>query len=215
MILMPADVYDPAVRALNEEYPGLLGNLVGPGYLSGPLAEYYVLDNGRFNAEKWTPEAFLRHCDLAAARPIQPQWVAIPDVYGDFNATLWGWEYWAHRIRATYGWPLAFVWQDGITPELVKAHTDAEVQFIGGTNNVHIGKWTMVPTAAAHFPRVHVGRVNAPRPALKCLRLGVESIDGTGWRMTDRQRDGMLLLLEMMKRGEKHLESPLFEDDAA
>lgn len=211
MILMPANVWDPAVRELDRRYPGRLGNLISPGAWRGPVSPYYALDNGRYKAREWTAADYWRHLDIAAAREIQPQWVACPDVYLDYNATLWGWEYWAQRIRTTYGWPLAFVWQNGITPEIVKAHTDAEVQFIGGDDNLHAGKWQMVEQAVAHFPRVHVGRVNAPRPALKCWDAGVESIDGTGWRMTDRQRRGMLLVLEKMARGEKHLEPPLFE----
>lgn len=213
---MPANVWDPSVRELDRLYPGRLGNLIGLDAWRGPLSDYYALDNGRFKAREWTATAFWQHCDIAAARAIQPKWVAVPDVYCDANATLWGWEYWAHRLRNTYGWPLAFVWQNGITVDDVKNYTDAEVQFIGGDDNLHAGKWTMVPLAEAHFPRVHIGRVSAVRAALRAWgKFHVESIDGTGWRMTTRQRKGMVLVLEKMKRGEKHLEPPLFEDDAA
>jgi hypothetical protein len=211
---MPANVWDPEVRALDVQFPGLLGNLVSPEAWRGPLSDYYALDNGRFNAAGWTRDGYLRHLDIAANRPMPPKWVTIPDVFKDPNATLWGWDYWAHRVRTLYGWDLAFVWQNGITLDDVKNYTDAEVQFIGGDDDLHTGKWAMAPLASAHFPRVHVGRVNAPRPALKCWRMGVESIDGTGWRRTDRQRKGLRLLLERMKAGEKYLEPSLIDEAA-
>ena len=211
---MPANVYDPEVRELARRYPGRIGNLLSPGAWRGPLADYYALDSGRYNAVGWTEKAYWEHLDTAAARPIPPKWAAVPDVFLDYNATLWAWEYWAPRIRRTYGWPIAFVWQNGITVDDVKNYTDAEVQFIGGDDNLHAGKYTMVKQAVGGFPRVHVGRVNAPRPALKCWDWGVESIDGTGWRRTTRQRKGLELLLATMARGEKHLEPPLFEEVA-
>lgn len=209
---MPSNVWDPPVRELAQQYPGRLGNLLSPDAWRGPLSDYYALDNGRYQAAGWTERDYWTHLDTAARRSIPPQWAAVPDVYLDPHATLWGWEYWAPRIRTTYGWPLAFVWQNGITMDDVKNYTDAEIQFIGGDDNLHTGKWTMTPLAAAHFPRVHVGRVNAPRPALKCWRLGVESIDGTGWRRTTRQRRGLELLLATMARGDRHLEPPLLDE---
>jgi hypothetical protein len=214
VIVMPSNVWDPMVRALDEEFPNRLGNLVSPEAWRGPLSDYYALDNGRYQASKWTADRYLRHLDIAAARSVQPKWVAVPDVYMDPNATLWGWDAWAHRLRQTYGWDLAFVWQNGIRVEDVKNYTDAEVQFIGGDDNLHRGKWAMLRLAATHYPRVHVGRVNAPRPALKCWRLGVESIDGTGWRRTTRQREGLRVLLERMRDGERHLEPPLIDEAA-
>jgi hypothetical protein len=208
---MPSNVWCPAVRALDAEFPGRLGNLISPGAWRGPMSDYYALDNGRYKAREWTEKMYWEHLDTAVRRAVQPQWVAVPDVYLDYNATLWGW---AHRIRGTYGWPLAFVWQNGITVDDVKKYTDAEVQFIGGDDNLHTGKYEMVRQAVAHFPRVHVGRVNAPRPALRCKKLGVESIDGTGWRMTNRQRAGMRLVLEKIRAGTLDLEPPLIEDAA-
>jgi hypothetical protein len=211
VIVMPANVWGPEVRALDVQFPGLLGNLVSPEAWRGPLSDYYALDNGRFKPATWTEEGYLRHCDIAANRGIAPKWVAVPDVYGDMNATLREWEHWAPRLRSIYHWPLALVWQDGATVDAVNHYTDAEVQFIGGTTRA---KWHLAPIAAATHRRVHVGRVNAPRPALRCWRLGVESIDGTGWRRTDRQRDGLRLLLETMKAGDKYLEPPLIDEAA-
>lgn len=211
MIVMPSNVWDPAVRALNEQYPNRLGNLISPGAWRGPMSDYYALDNGRFNPTTWTEEAFLAHCDIAASRPIQPKWLAVPDVYADLNGTLREWEKWAHRLRSLYHWPLALVWQDGATVDVINQYTDAEVQFIGGSTKA---KWHLTPIAAATHTRVHVGRVNAPRPALKCWRLGVESIDGTGWRRTTRQRKGLQLLLDTMAAGERYLELSLIDEAA-
>ena len=90
------------------------------------------------------------------------------------------------RVASDYGWPLAFAVQDGMVPADVPSA--ANVVFVGGTTE---WKWNTVATWAAAFPRVHVGRVNG-HAIWECDRLGVESIDGTGW-FRDDGRKGRIL----------------------
>ena len=197
---MTSNVTSPMIRELRIHHAARLGNLFSPGQWRLPPGTY-ALDNGRFKGEEWTEAAFLKHCDRVAIHPTPPRWLAVPDVFGDPDGTLREWDKWAGRLRDTYGWKLALVWQDGITPETVKAHTDAEVQFIGG-KKVR-AKWLMVKPALGHFPRVHVGKINAVSQALRLWRWGVESVDGTGWCLTNRQRAGLKRVLECMARGDR------------
>lgn len=200
---MPANVTSGVARQLHTAHPAHVGSLISPGGWRGRPFPSYALDNGRYarRAGGWEGSLFLASCDRAARLPTPPRWVAVPDVVGDLDATLREWDTWAYRLRRLYGWALAFVWQDGATPDLVRRHTDADVQFIGGSTRY---KWRATPLAAATFARVHVGRVNTVELGLRCFRAGVESIDGTGWCMTTRQRRGLTRLVELVAAGEQH-----------
>jgi hypothetical protein len=105
----------------------------------------------------------------------KPRWVLCPDEVGDRERTLWLWSQFAPRLRR-YGWPLAFACQDGMTPKDVPR--GAEVAFLGGKTQ---WKWRNVAFFAASLPRIHVGRVNMAHRLEYCERLGVESVDGTGY----------------------------------
>jgi len=112
----------------------------------------------------------------------KPRWIAVPDVVGNREATLRAW--FAHSPRvATFGCPLAFVVQDGMTPDDVPPN--ASVVFVGGTD-----KWKMrsLPMFTAAFPRVHVGRINGEKGLWECHEAGAESCDGTGWMRCGEER---------------------------
>lgn len=198
MIVMPANIAGPFIRACDYRWPGHLGNIVSPGHWRGRPLAYYALDNGCFSQQKtWTARAFWAHCDWAVREATKfqhaPQWVAVPDVVGDWQATLRRWEWWAPRLRQEFGWPLAFVWQDGMRRRVVREHTDAEIQFVGGKSVA----WKMrkAQQLVHDFPHVHVGRINSVPATLQCWRWGVRSVDGTGWMRTDRQRAGLVTVL--------------------
>lgn len=179
-------------RRLAAAYPGRIGHLYGPGGWRGPFPEFpHALDNGAFPAwragRELDAEQFLAHCDRAARATIAPRWVAVPDVVCDRDRTLARWDRWAPELTARFGWPLAFVVQNGMTPADLPAA--AAVVFVGGDT-----AWKRETTAmwcAAH-PRVHVGRVNGERDLWRYHRAGAESCDGTGWFRGDRrQLDGL------------------------
>lgn len=196
MLVMVANNSGKEARRLAAAHPGRVGHLYGPGGWRGPFAEFpYALDNGAFPAWRAGREldaaAFRALCEKAAAADIAPRWVAVPDVVCDRDRTLASWGQWAPELRE-FGWPLAFVVQNGMTPADVPS--DAAVVFVGGDT-----KWKRETTAdwCRHFPRVHVGRVNTERWLWRYARAGAESCDGSGWFRGDRsQLDGLWYFLQ-------------------
>jgi hypothetical protein len=125
-------------------------------------------------------------------------WVAVPDVVGDRAGTLLKWAEWEPVLRP-YGWPLAFVVQDGMTTNDVPA--GADVIFVGGSTKWKrrtLGMW------CDGFKRVHIGRVNSERFLWICTEYGAESVDGTGWwHKNDRQLYGLMRWCEDHKNGHR------------
>ncbi len=107
------------------------------------------------------------------------RFVVCPDVVGDSRCTLRLFNEWESRVRR-YGFPLAFVAQDGLTVR------DApwqrfEALFIGGTT---VFKWSSEARTLCAYARalgkwVHIGRVNSWRGLRKAKRRGAHSVDGT------------------------------------
>jgi len=105
-----------------------------------------AFDGGRFT--EW----------LATMTPYRTTclFVAVPDVVGDAAATLALWREWEPQLD---GWPLAFVCQDGQTPDAIP---NCAAVFIGGTTT-----WKLGDTARACITdgqrrglHCHIGRVN-------------------------------------------------------
>lgn len=195
LVVMPSNNTGSVVRDLHSRFPGRLAHLITPGGWRRPFMPY-ALDNGAFGA--WIAGAefdrlrFRDHLTSAASHVQRggepPLWVAVPDVVADKRATLEAWDEWAPKLRS-YGWPLAFVVQDGMIRQDVPE--DADFVFVGGTLK---WKWSWVPSWAAWFgKRVHVGRVNSPSALDWLDQLGVGSCDGTGWLRGDpRQLHGLI-----------------------
>ena len=186
-MVMPSNNTSALVRQLGRLFPGRVGQLIGPGGWREPC-EYlpYALDNGAFGAftkkVEWEPRPFLDLLERAKVARQRPVWVAVPDAVANARATKERWLEWAPRVRA-YGFPCAFVVQDGMTREDVPL--DADVVFVGGS----VGwKWSTLASWCAWFTRVHVGRVNSLRRLIDCEERGVESVDGTGWFRGDEMQ---------------------------
>ena len=182
MMVMVGNHSSAFVHYWAGRYPGKIGWLVGPGGMSKTKLRPWLphaLDNDAFsawdNGTEWDEDAYFRFLDWAAAQEQPPLWAAIPDVVTDPKGTFKNWEKYAPKVKE-YGWPLAFVAQDGMQPGDVPE--DASVVFIGGS---YKWKWRNAPEFAAKLPRVHVGRVNTLYRLRRCEELGVESVDGTGW----------------------------------
>lgn len=186
-------------------YPGKVGMLLGPSYFAKQAIRKwmpYALDNDAFtawrNKTQWDKQAWEAMLQRAKLTGIAPLWVLVPDVVADRQATLESWERYA-PIASKYGWPLAFAVQDGMT--LSDVPHDAQVVFVGGTTE---WKWRTLPMWAESGRRVHVGRVNELHRLWTCERLGVESVDGSGWfRGTDQGRQGRLIELWINGEGEE------------
>lgn len=182
MIVMLGNHSSPPVHYWAGKYPNKIGWLVGPsGMTKTKVREWlpWALDNDAFsaweNGDEWNESLYWKFLDWAKTQKHQPMWAAVPDVVADLSGTLRNWNKFNERV-AEYEWPLAFVVQDGMTPEHVP--DQAEVVFIGGT---YKWKWNNAPKFAQVFDRVHIGRVNTLQKLRRCDELGVESVDGTGW----------------------------------
>jgi len=200
---MPSNWSVSIVHFWAGAYPGSVGHLYSPGAQRGPYPWLpYALDNGAFagfDEGAWV--ALLRWAALSGQAPL---WVVVPDVVGDRDGTLERWEQYA-PVAAKFGWPLAFVAQDGMAFEDVPE--DAEVVFIGGTTD---WKLAALRPWCERFSRVHVGRVNTLDRLLLCHRAGAESCDGTGWGRGDKQQlNGLIRYMEMTHGNDDTLGSRL------
>lgn len=189
MLVMISNNCGAEAKRLLATYPERIGHLYAPGGFKEPWP-HYALDNGAFaewtNGRPFNMDNLRRLCDRAARAPHPPRWVAVPDVVTDRARTLERWQEFAPELAA-YGWPLAFVVQDGMCT--VDVPRDADVVFVGGSTE---WKQATAPQWCRIFPRVHIGRVNGQKDLWRYHRLGAESCDGTGWfRGKRRQLDGL------------------------
>jgi hypothetical protein len=189
MIVLIANNSGREARRLHATYPGRIGHIYSPGGWRRPW-EHYALDNGAFS--EWTKgkpfnvERFVALLNRAKRETVSPRWVAVPDVVTDREATLERWRDWEPILRP-YGWPLAFVVQNGM--KYVDVPAAADVIFVGGDTD---WKKETARYWCERFPRVHVGRVNGETDLWRYHRAGAESCDGTGWfRGRRAQLDGL------------------------
>lgn len=203
LVVMPSNNTGSVVRDLSTRFPGRLAHLMTPGGWRRPFMPY-ALDNGAFGAwirgTEFDRASFLDFLTSVSEHVISggaaPLWLAVPDVVADRKATIAAWREWSPILRH-FGWPLAFVVQDGMIRQDVPK--DADFVFVGGTLK---WKWAWVPSFAAWFgKRLHVGRVNSPAALDWLDQLGVGSCDGTGWLRGDpRQLRGLIDFLADERR---------------
>lgn len=183
-MIMPANASGRDFHALQCRHttPHCLGWLIGPSSVRKTRLAHripFALDNDAYAAfihgTPWDEAAWKAMLDHVWQSAQDPLWMLMPDVVADRDATLRSWER-HHPHASLFGWPLAFAVQDGMTAEDVPA--GADVVFIGGTT---AWKWRTLEYWCAHFPRVHVGRVNTTDRLHLCHTSGAESCDGTGW----------------------------------
>ena len=184
MILMPSNNTGRVVNELFRLYPDRIARLLNPHRIYASQTDgRYAVDNAAFNRFD-EPQFFKLLESLPADNP--PMFVVVPDVVGCHYRTAALWQHY-YPILKPYGYPLAFVAQDGCLPELVPA--EAEWVFIGGTN---VWKIDNIKPYIGLRP-VHVGRVNSLWFLEYCESLGVTSVDGTGWmRARDKKFYDML-----------------------
>lgn len=202
MLVMPSNNSKLHVGYLAGKFPGRLGHLYSPGGFRGPYPFLpYALDNGRYacweKGVEWSEANWVSMLERARDAAQEPLWAICPDVVTDREGTLAEWSKWNGYLRS-FGWPLAFAVQDGMTPADVPR--DAAVVFVGGTVE---WKMRMLGMWCSKFPRVHVGKVNGWKRLWQCHEAGAESCDGTGWyRGDDRQLRGLVRYLERSTAGQ-------------
>ena len=181
---MLANNSSPIFHYWAGKHPEKVGWLVGPKAMGKTRLwnwVTYAMDNDAYtawqNGEEWDEEAFYGAMDAARLAARKPSWVAVPDVVGDRSATIARWGEHYDRVRS-YGWPVAFVVQDGMVPSDVP--NEADVVFVGGSDQQN-WKWRNAHIFCENFDRVHIGRVNGLRRLRYSEKIGAESVDGTGW----------------------------------
>ena len=153
----------PVWHSLSPMYRGRFGyiqNLHNGGVGQGIVAGYpWMLDNGAFT-DKWTEAAWLGA--LERWQPYTATCIAAvcPDVVGDSAATLARFDVYEPVIRQ-YGYPVAFVTQDGLTMDALPWDR-FEVLFVGGTDKHKMQEsYPFIEEAKRRNKWVHVGRVNS------------------------------------------------------
>jgi len=203
MMVMPANHSSPTVHYWAGAFPGRIGWLIGPTAMAKTKFRKWIpfaLDNDAFSAwtsgEPWNESTWLEMLKDVNRSGFKPLWALVPDVVADKEATLEKWRKYSPTV-AEFGYPLAFAVQDGMTPHDVPRN--AEVVFVGGTTE---WKWRTATIWVSNFPRVHVGRVNSLQRLWDCEKIGIESVDGTGW-FKDSEHNGKAKLLELWIEGMK------------
>ena len=171
---MPSNNTGITVKKLFQKYPDNLALLLNPSALRPHHFKYrYAIDNAAF--KQFNESKYFKMLDKSREYK-KPIFVVVPDVVGCHDRTLALWHYYYLRIKQ-YRYPMAFVAQDGCTPETVP--DKADWVFIGGND-----PWKMETAHRFIGSRpVHIGRVNGIKRLKECERIGATSIDGTGWML--------------------------------
>ena len=145
-------------------------------------SQYWAVDNecytlgGDFDFERYRLALHKMASHHAAANCL---FATVPDVVGDASQTHARWEQYAPALRDC-GLPLAYVSQDGLTD---LPNVDFAALFVGGTTAYKLSATTtrLVAEAKQAGKWVHMGRVNSIVRMRHAHRIGVDSVDGTGW----------------------------------
>jgi hypothetical protein len=175
--------------ACSEEIGADVGQLLTPltRYRLRDPSKPWAIDNGAFSS--FDQASFLSLLERESSRKADCLFVTAPDVVSSARRTLEVFEHWKSRLA---GWNIALVCQDG-QESLPIPWSELGAIFIGGStawkisdNATHcikaaqlLGKW------------VHVGRVNDPQRFEHFLKLGVDSIDGTGIARYSHMREAI------------------------
>lgn len=138
-----------------------------------PLA----LDNGCYSGfderkfRKMIVEAKQSECDI--------MWVACPDVVGSASDTNKLFQEWRDELT---GFRVAYVGQDG-AEDLDVPFNAFDCLFIGGSTDWKLSESArcLIHEAKRQNKTVHVGRVNSEKRLRYCYRLGVDTVDGSGY----------------------------------
>lgn len=171
---------NPATHEMMRK--GILGFIDTPGqgyrHVRQPGMRWCA-DNGCFNDKRFSEDRWWKFLEDNAHASEDCVFATAPDVVGDHHATLKRSRLWLEKIRSL-GYPVAFVAQDGSTPENMP-WGEFDVLFIGGTNDFKLGEAArkVIRAGQERSLWVHVGRVNSKRRYSLFASLGCDSCDGT------------------------------------
>lgn len=145
----------------------------------------WCLDNGCY--KRYDPDAIINM--LKRKRGLSGcKFAVVPDVVCDHAATRLLFNAWIGTYQA-YGYPAAFVLQNGITSARDVPWDSIAAVFIGGDNAFKYSDIvrTIVQDAKSRGKWVHMGRVNTLRRIHYAISIGCDSSDGTGFAIARRQ----------------------------
>lgn len=160
-----------------------VGSMIGPrqgGFRSIKEGRYWAGDNDAFHG-KFTDDGFKKHLDRLKPYAEKCLFVTAPDVVGDFIETRKLYEKYKGFIKS-YGYPVAWVAQDGATEADIPEDCDAV--FIGGSTEYKLSEQAKkICHAAKQMGKwVHIGRVNSKKRSLIAASMLADSVDGTYMR---------------------------------
>ncbi|MFO0610637.1 MAG: hypothetical protein U0324_46170 [Polyangiales bacterium] len=146
-----------------------------------PRRAPYFLDCGAFtfwkHGKPFDRRAFARAVAAAFVHPIRPDWVVLPDVVADAAATF---DLSAEDLPtlACLGFTLAFVVQDGMSPETFPLWDHVAVVFVGGSLRWKLDTapaWCRA--ARERGKRCHIGRMGSARRVRWARAIRADSVD--------------------------------------
>lgn len=170
------------------------------GQLLTPLTQFklqegrrWAMDNGAYSG--FQEANFLSLLRRERDHASECLFVALPDVVGSALRTAECFRRWrsAHAFELE-GYRLALVAQDGLESiEMSPTWDEFSVLFIGGTDafKTSRGAEQLIRAAQIMGKWVHVGRVNAPSRFDWALRMGVDSVDGSGLARFSHMREAI------------------------
>lgn len=146
-----------------------------------PRRSPWFLDNGAFTFWRrgvpFDHKGFRRAVELACGHPTEPEWITVPDVVADAEATIaLAREY--LPILKNLRFRCAIVVQDGMTPATFPLWGAADVIFVGGSLVWKLGAagdWCSA--ARAQGLRCHIGRVGSARRVRWAQSIQADSVD--------------------------------------
>lgn len=170
-----------------ENYKHLpFGTLLTPSQSINPddITEYtYALDNEAFVGFSEAKFRFM----LEKYRNTNPIFIAVPDVVANHNKTISSFYKWKDEIES-YGYPLAFVCQNGMKPRDIPE--EASAIFIGGDNDFKFGSTAIdiIDEAKQKGLWVHIGRINSKKRIRFAKSVNADSFDGSQYARFPEQK---------------------------
>lgn len=141
------------------------------------ISGQWALDNGCFTS--WNAYAFVKALQYHQGLP-ECLFVVSPDVVGNHEKTLHRFWIWQSVIRS-YGYPVAFVAQNGLVSPDDIPFDAIDCLFIGGDTQFKLSALVTkcVREAKQRGKWVHMGRVNTLTRLRHANSIGCDSVDGT------------------------------------
>lgn len=166
----------------NDEYMDNCGLFTSPdtGYRVDK-AHMWSADNGCF--KRYNPQSIIRMLEKYQSWSDTCLFIVCPDVVGDAVQTTELFYEW-HTLIKSYGYPAAYVLQDGVENVNIP-YSLIDAVFIGGSTPFKYSQ-IVIDTVAEAKQRglwVHQGRVSSRRRIIYSKSIGCDSFDGTHYQI--------------------------------